>query len=207
MGLRIGHFQGGQHRLQPLGPRVRSRDLERHARVGDLAFGAGQPLRQRGLGHQERRRDLRDGEAADEAQGKRGPGLDRHGRMATDEDQPQALVRDQAGVGGHQLLRGGRGRRPIRLQPLARAPPAQHVQRRALGGPVEPRGRIGRLSSCRPGFERPRAGFGEGVLGQVEVAITGGERGDDPAARLPRRLIERSAGHPMSGRISTEPSR
>ncbi len=61
-----------EHRGDACGSLLGARHLERHARFGERALGAHDPLRDRRFGHQKRARDLRGTEPAQHAQRQRG---------------------------------------------------------------------------------------------------------------------------------------
>ena len=88
----------------------------------------------------------------------------------------------------------------------AHRPPPDHVERSALGDAVEPRRRISRRLVC-PGGHCPSAGFGKSILGDVEIAKPGRERGTHARAVIARGPVEHLVHYmPSSGRISTDPS-
>ena len=86
MCLRISDFERGEHRVQTFGPESGRRQLERNARLDDLALGAHQPLRQSRLLNQEGAGDLGHRKSANEAQSERRPRVGRHGGVAANED-------------------------------------------------------------------------------------------------------------------------
>jgi len=127
VGAGVGHFQGRENGVQTLGPGLGAGNLERHPGLGDLPLGAGQALQHGRLGHQEGAGDLLRRQPADQPQGQGRARLGRDGRVAANEDQPQALVGDQSGVG--RQLRLDRGLRfgRIRGQATTNIPSTDHI--------------------------------------------------------------------------------
>jgi hypothetical protein len=86
-----------EHGLETCGERFVGRHPERNVRGADLGLGARKPLRHRGLGHEERMRDLRGRQAAEQPQGERDLRFTGKRWMAAGRDQPQPLVRHARG--------------------------------------------------------------------------------------------------------------
>ncbi len=83
----------GQHRAEPARQLGFAGHPVRDPRVADLALGPDQPLRHRRLRHQERVRDLRRAQPAEQPQGQRDLRGGAQRGMAAGEDQPQPVVR------------------------------------------------------------------------------------------------------------------
>ena len=200
----IRDFDRRQHGIEPLGPRLRSRHFERHAGLRDLALGSDQALRERRLRKQECSGDLAGRESAHEPQRQRRARIRRNRRMATHEDQAQALVGNRRPLGRHGLLDF-----PLQLgcEPVLRPASSQRIDCAAIRRLIQPRRRIARRTFARPRFERTRAGIGERILCEIEIAKPRCERRDDASARFAEYQSERRARHPAtsSGRISTAP--
>ena len=81
-----------EHGLQPCGEVGRAGDAIRDPRVPDLALGADQPLGHRRLRHQERVRDLRGRESAQQSERQRHLGVQRERGVAAREDQTEPVV-------------------------------------------------------------------------------------------------------------------
>jgi hypothetical protein len=81
-----------EHRIEPLGPVLAARHLERHAGIGDGALGADDALRDRRFRDEESAGDLVGGEPAHEPERQRHARLGREDRVARGEDQPQQVV-------------------------------------------------------------------------------------------------------------------
>ena len=98
----------GEHGRQAVGQLVRCGDAVGDVVVADLALGAHQPLRHRGLGHEEGPGDLVRLETAEQAQGERHLSVGRQRGVAAQEHQPQLVVGhhvDVAEVAVHRRLR------------------------------------------------------------------------------------------------------
>ena len=178
---------GGEHRGQP----VRQLVLLGHAvgdpGVGDLALRAHQPLRHRGLGDEERARDLRHRQAAERAQRQRHPRLGGERRVAAGEHQAQAVV-------GHVVgwLLGQRLEREELL--LAHALAAQAVDRAVAGGGGDPGAGVAREAVGGPALERDDPCLLHGLLGEVEVAEHPDQRGDRPPRLAPEQAVDLRVG-------------
>jgi hypothetical protein len=144
---------------------VLRRHAQRDPRVADLPLRADEPLRERGLGHQEGARDLRRLEAADEAQRQRDLRLGRERRVAAGEDQLEPLVGDHGLLVLRELLGPGQ---QLRLAG-ERLLPADPVDRRVPGRRDDPGAGIARGSVARPALGRADEGVLHRVLGEVEV--------------------------------------
>ena len=110
-------------------------------------------------GDQERRRDLGDGEPAEQPQGECHPGLGRQRRMAAGEDQPEPVVLDGAGRLVGRVVVDHQGRLVLGVALLFAADP---VHGPAARGGGQPAARVGRhpvdrpASRGRPGAPRRR---------------------------------------------------
>ena len=173
----------GQDPGGPLGQQVRGRHPVGDAGVADLVLGPDQALGHGRLGHQERPGDLGRAQAGQRAQGQRDPGLQRQGRMAAGEDQPQPVVGDAALVviGGADRILGRRQDQGVPEPGGLGGPAAQPVQ-----GPVarrggEPGAGLARHAVARPGPQGLRERLLGALLGQVPVAGHADQRRDDPA--------------------------
>ena len=74
---------------------------------------------------------------------------------------------------------------------------------------IEPGDRVVRFATFWPCLRGACARFGERLLGDVEIAISGGKRGNDAPAARPRRPVkgaERQCTPTSNGRISIAPS-
>ena len=81
-----------EHAAQAVGQDVVRGHAVRDVRLRDLALGARDALPHRGVGYEERARDLLRGEAAQHAEGQSHPRRQGESRVAAGEDQPQAVV-------------------------------------------------------------------------------------------------------------------
>ena len=77
---------------QPRGQAIPPRDLEGDTSLGQGPLGAHDPLRDRGLGHEESAGDLLGRQAAEQAQREGDPALEGQDRVARDQDEPQHVV-------------------------------------------------------------------------------------------------------------------
>ena len=175
---------GGEHRRQPVRQLLLLGHAVGDAGVGDLALGAHEPLRHRGLGHEERARDLRHRQAAERPQRQRHARLGGERRVAAGEHQPQPVV-------GHLV---GRLRRRA---PRARASFSSSTRSRR-------RRSIARLRAVvvihAPGLrgtpsrgqrsERDDPRLLHRLLGEVEVAEDADERGDRPPRLAPEQAVD-----------------
>jgi hypothetical protein len=87
-----------EHRGQPFGAFRRRRQLERDLVLAERPLGPHDALRDRGLGLEERTRDLPGRQPAEQPQGERHPRLGGQHRVAGDEHQPQQIVAAERGV-------------------------------------------------------------------------------------------------------------
>ncbi len=153
--------------LERLGRRLGQRD----ARQAHLLLGPHEPLRHRRLGEEQRPRDLRHGEAADQPQGQRDLRLERERRVAAREHEAEPFVGDHLGVlagqVAHRLLELAHEQRLLLAQ--GRLAP-QPVDRAPLRGREDPRRRGGRDAVARPAVQRDGVGVLHGLLGAVDVA-------------------------------------
>ncbi len=162
--------------------------------VLDLLLRAGDPLRHRGLGDQERLGDLEDGQPAEETQGQRHPGLGCERGVAAGEDQPQPVVLDDAGrlvgcvVVQHQCR--------LVLGVAARLAP-DPVDGPVAGRRGQPAARVGRYAVDRPPLQGDQQGVGGRLLGEVDVAEAADQRGDHAAVLLAVDPLDRLLGSPL----------
>ena len=166
------------------------RHPERDAGDLDLPLGPDQSLRHRGLGHQERVRDLLGGQAAERSQGQRH--LRRHGqrRMAAGEQQLQPFVGKHGIVqlihlGLPSLLRGEQAGLPGQRLLAADAVDRPVARRRD-----QPRSRVGWGPLARPAGGGDRESLLGGFLGEVEVAEETDQRGEDTPPVLPEDSLQ-----------------
>ncbi len=169
------------------------RGLERDVRGGQRLLGPDDALRDRGLGHQVSACDLGRGQAAEQAQGERDPGLDWQHRMAGGEDQPQQVIFDLLGDGpvepGRAVVRAIVGlKHPPDLGVLAlQLPiPAELVDRPPLSHRHQPGAWVNRNATARPLFERRDDRVLGEFLGEVKIAARiPGQPGDQPSRLQP----------------------
>ncbi len=83
-----------EHGLDPATQLVPTRRLKGNVRLGERLLGAGDPLAQRLFRDEKRTRDLRRGEAADQAQRERDASFHRKHGMARGEDETQHVIID-----------------------------------------------------------------------------------------------------------------
>lgn len=175
-----------QHSGEPLVQVGRRRHAEGDPRCSDLRLRAGDPLRHRGLGHQEGSGDLADGQAADEAEREGDAGLHREGGVTADEDQAEPVIL----YGSHRIV-GAVIAQHVSRQMLVGSPrlAAQSIDGFPRRGRREPRPGVGRNAIARPMLERGDIGLGGGILRDVEVAEPAGK-----ARHHPRPLVAVGAG-------------
>ena len=176
-----------EHGGDAVGQQVVGRHPERDAGRADLVLGPDQALGHGLLGHEERTRDLRRGQAAQRAQGQRHLGVGGQRRVAAGEDELQALV----GEGGlvHGVL-GGLGH--LQQPRLGRQ---GAVAADAVGGSVarrghQPRARVAGRAIARPAVGGDGKRLLRGFLGDVEVAEEADQRSEDVAPVLAEGLLE-----------------
>ena len=166
----------------------------------DLRLGTGDPSRHRGLLHQKGAGDLRDGEAAEQAQGQRHPDLHRECGVAAGEDQSEPVVLDRAGRLGRGVVVHDSGRLVLGV---ALRLATQPIDCLAGCGGGEPTARIGRYALTRPPLCGRCERLGRRFLGDVEVPETAREVGDHPRPLLMvgtgDRLLDGGTGHGFSG--------
>ena len=181
----------GEDRVQPVRQLGRPGHPVRDPGGRDLLLGPGDPGRHGRLGHQERLRDLRRGQAAHQPQRQRHLRLPGQGRMAAGEHQAEPVVGDHVldrvrvlpGLGrvaGQRLSRsGGRPRLDQQRQLGPQGPvPALRVQRPAPRGRGQPGARVARHALPGPGVERGHVRILNALLGEVDVARDAGRRGE-----------------------------
>jgi len=159
---------------QPLREQVLRRHAQRDAGVADLPLRAHEPLRERRLGDEERARDLRRRQAADEAQRQRDLGLGCERRVAAGEHQLEPLVGDRRLLVLGELRRTREQLRLPRQRPVAPDP----VDRAVAGGGDDPGAGIRGHAVPRPALRRPDERLLHRVLGEVEVAEDAAEDRD-----------------------------
>src|SRR5438132_4218134 len=171
-------------------------------RVTVLPLRAHEPLRHRGSGNQDRRRDLRRGEADDASQRERDLRLARERGVAAREDELEPLVRD-VHVGGPRGLVGSEGGiapfNECELLAIARVA-AEAVDPVALRHDEEPGAGVARDPVPRPMLERADERVLDALLGDVEVAEGADERRGEPAG-----LLAEDLGHRGVGRLTYGP--
>ena len=145
--------------------------------VAELAFGADDPLGDRRFGDDEGVGDLGGIQAAEESQGERDLGVGRQRRVAAQEHQPQLVVGDDVGEGVEFVEFGVRvGVHGVvevvgcLVTLLAAGLASDPVDRPVAGGRGDPASRVRGDAVDGPAFGGDRERFGDGVLGQVDVA-------------------------------------
>ena len=166
-----------EHGAQPLRQQVLGRHAQGNAGVADLALRAHEPLRERRLGDDERPRDLRRRQPADEAQRQRDLCVGGERRMAAREDQLEPFVGNDRLLVLGQLERAGEQLRLARERLLAPDP----VDRAVARGRDDPRARVRGRPVSRPALGGADEGVLYRVLGEVEIAEDAAE--DRDAAR------------------------
>ena len=200
----------GEHAAQPLRQQVRGRHPQRDAGVADLSLRADEPLRERRLRDEERARDLRRRQPAEQAQRQRHLRVGGERRVAAGEDQLEPLV----GNHGLLVLRVGRGQllqpsEELRLacqRPLAPDP----VDRPVARGRDDPRAGIRGRAVARPPLQGRCERVLHRVLGEIEIAEDAGKDGDAAGTLVPigavDRVYEALPEWSTTGRISTVPT-
>jgi len=102
------------------------------------------------IGGQERPGDLGDGQAAEQPQGERHPGLGCQRRVAAGEDQPEPVVVDGAGQLRGCVVVDHQGRPVLGVALLLAADPVEGAPGRGGG---QPAARVGRHPVDRPALE------------------------------------------------------
>jgi hypothetical protein len=187
-----------EHRGQARGELVAAGDLERHAGLAQRALGAHDALRDGPLGDEERARDLRRRQPADEPQGQGDARLPGQDRVASHEDQPQDVVLHlvdlRREVGLVELLEDLQLAAEQLLLALERDAAAQRVDAAALGGGHEPGGRVVRDARLRPLLQRGDERVLGQVLGHRHVAHDPSQPGDQPGRLDPPDGVDRTMG-------------
>ena len=111
--------------------------------------------------------------------------------MTADEHEAEPFVGDQLIITGEPVLGIGFGPGRIGSEPFPDCLPTHLVKRPAIGDAIQPGSRVSGRSGARPAARRRLAGFGKGVLGDIEIAKPGGERCDHAPRRRPNGAIER----------------
>ena len=160
-----------EHDPQPSCPLGLRRRPERCSCLDDLLLRPADPLRHRGLGHEEGAGDLGGGETGDRPQRQGQLGRRRQRRMAAEEQQRQRVVGGRHGFGP--------GHRRIGLFP----PSTGLVAAQLVDQPARRHRHQPCLRARRPALGRPlHAGrderFLHGVLARVEVAVAPHEHGE-----------------------------
>ena len=188
-----------QHRGQPLGPLRLGGHAEGNARRLDGRLGPADPLRHRGLGHQEGVGDLRRGEPADRAQGQRDGRRRRERGVTAHEEEHEGVV----ALVAHGLV-GPRGEGPLVrelgsrhiLAAAASLLAPDLIRQPAKRDAKEPAARVVGDAGAGP----LRGGGNEGVLYRV---LRGGEIRMPPGhcAQHPRGELAQQRGEiPAAGR-------
>ncbi len=140
----------------------------------DLALGPDDPLGHGCFGHEERPRDLRRLEPAEQPQGQRDLGGLVQRRMTAGEDQPEPVVGHGLLLRRHGILRGLRGRAVqvmrLRVPLVADRLAAQPVDGPVAGGGHDPRAGIGRQAVRGPPGRRHGERVLDRFLGGVDIA-------------------------------------
>ena len=186
-----------EHRRQPGRELVAAGDLERHTGLGQRPLGAHHPLLHRRLGHEERAGDLLRGQAAEQPQRERHPGVRREHRVAGHEHQAEQVVADVVHGCAARSGASARGRQlPADLLALAleRRVASHRVDRPELRGGHQPGARVVGDAGPRPPLERrDQRVLGE-VLRQPDVADDPGQAGDQPGGLDPPDGLDRPVG-------------
>ena len=141
-----------------------------------------------GSGIEEGAGDLLDPEPAERPQCERDLGIEVERRMATREDELQALVRDRRLV--HLVLHRFRHVEQAGLR-QERALAADPVDRAVARGRHEPGARVVGSSLAGPALGGDRKRLLRGFLGEVEVAEEADQAGEDAAPLVAKDLLER----------------
>ena len=173
-----------EHGLDPATQLVPARRLEGDVGLREGLLGAGDPLAQRLLRHQERTRDLRRGEAADQAQRERDASFHREDGMARGEDEAQhvdadhLIERELQRVSEPLLL-------PLQLAAdlpvllLEHAAAPQRIDRAPLRRRHQPGPGSVRDAGLGPDFEGRYERFLRQLLGEADIAGDASDRGDE----------------------------
>ena len=183
-----------QHAAEPLGEVGGLGYPVGHLRRRDLLLRPSDPLRHRGLGHEERLRDLSHGQLTEEAERQRDPRLRCERRVAAGEQQPQSVVLDWSGVLVGRVVVVHEGRLVLRAALLLAADP---VDRAVARGGGEPAAGVGRYAELRPLLQRGHERLTRRLLRDVDVTEAADERGDQSAVLLAENPLDgcRSALH------------
>jgi hypothetical protein len=173
---------------ESVGQKLWRRDAVRNAGVFDLALRAYQTLLHSWLGDQERASDLARRESADGAKRKCDSRFHRQRRMATREDQPEALIGD--------LLR-------VVSQPLECVQfgsllsfdgsdtfASQAIDRFVASGENNPSCRVVRNAPCRPGMQSLHECVLDRLFSQVEAAGRSDQGRDRPSRLAAEQEVE-----------------
>ena len=182
----------GEHRVEAVGQFVCVRRADGNARVAHLALGPHQPLRHRGLGDDERAGDLGRLEPADQTQRQGNLRVQRQGRVATREDQRQALVRDHHLVNLVVVGHNGVESRTLLQHAGLHARAAQQVQGAVAGDRDDPAGGVLWGPIAGPACEGGRERVLNRVLGEVQVPGCPGDDRNRPGPFLTEDLVEPS---------------
>jgi len=172
-----------EHRREPLGALGPARDLERHLRLGERTLGPHDALRDRRLRQEKGARDLRGGEAAEQAQCQRDARLGGEDRVASGEHQTQQIVADvvvelrvDIRCFAQQLFLLSE-RLDLLGQPGL---PAQRVDRPVLGDPHQPAARVVGHARLGPLRQRRDQRVLRELLRRPDVAHDAREPRDQP---------------------------
>jgi hypothetical protein len=173
-----------EHGGQAVGQLVAAGDLERHVGLGERALGADDALRDGRLRDEERSRDLRRRQAAQQAQRQRDARVAGEDGVAGQEDQAQDVVLHVVDlcdeVGLVELLEDLELAPDQLLLALQRDAAAQRVDAAALGGGHQPGPRVVRYARAGPLLERGDERVLGQVLGHRHVADDASQPGDQP---------------------------
>ncbi len=180
-----------QHGIQTRRQLLRLGKFEPNAGVADFRLRAGEPLAHRRGPREERGGDARRVEAQHGLQHERRArgGGDR--RMRADEHEFQPFVGKYHAAGKLLCLLGRRAQRwrGVRVHAdmtgIVDQPPPRHGQQPRLG--------LLRHAALRPGFERGFKCVGERLLRRRHIVRARGEKGDEAAIGVTRRLFDRAA--------------
>ena len=157
---------------------------ERNAGMPDLPLGSDQALRHGRLRHQERSGNLGGRHTGQRAQSQRHLGLERQGRVATGEHQPQLIVRHIAALADfrfigctqpghlHQFLRPHRG-------------PTQAIHGSIPRHRGQPGAGLTRYAVAGPSLQRRREGILHALLRDIPVANAPDQSGDHSPPLFP----------------------
>ena len=168
----------------------------RNARLADLAFRPHQTLRHRRFGHEEGARNRVRLQAAQRSQRQANLRFDGERWMATGEDQPEAIVRDLAGLQLARIDHAVPGRRSNGLQlGCVAGASSQAVDCLVACRLDDPRARMRGHPGLGPLGDRGRKRLLRDVFGQIEVAQHTDQCGNDPAPVGPVQRFDQRVRH------------